>query len=136
MTDGPAPAPAPVRLFVCDDAEDLRMLVRYAVEDDPGLEIVGEAADGDAGVAGVAASLPDVVLVDLSMPRVDGLEAIPRMLRAAPAARIVAMSGFAADRMERLALEAGAAAYLQKGADLDALLDVVRRAAAPAREGR
>ena len=128
---GPPPSGGPaVRVFVCDDAADVRALLRYAVEDDGALEIVGEAGDGEAGVAGVAATRPDVVLVDLSMPRVDGLEAIPRMRRAAPEARIVAMSGFPREHMEARALEAGATAYLQKGADLDAILDVLRRAAA------
>ncbi len=124
--------PARLRLFVCDDAEDFRVLIRYAAEDDGGLEIAGEAADGEAGIAGVAATRPDVVLVDLSMPRVDGLEAIPRMRRAAPGARIVAMSGFGAEHMEARALAAGADAYLQKGGDLDAILEVLRRGTRPA----
>jgi DNA-binding NarL/FixJ family response regulator len=123
----------PVRLFVCDDAADFRLLLRYAAEDEPGLELVGEAADGEEGIAGVAATGPDVVLVDLSMPRVDGLEAIPRMLAAAPAARIVAMSGFPAEHMERRARDAGAAAYLQKGADLMSIVDAVRQVAAGGR---
>ena len=129
MTEAAA-GPGPIRLFVCDDAPDFRLLLRYAAEDEPGLELVGEAADGEEGIAGVAATRPDVVLVDLSMPRVDGLEAIPRMLAAVPAARIVAMSGFPAEHMERRARDAGAAAYLQKGADLAAIVAAVRQATA------
>jgi len=124
---------APVRLFVCDDAEDFRILLRYAAEDDGGLEIAGEAADGEAGIAGVAQARPDVVLVDLSMPRMGGLEAIPQMRRAAPGARIVAMSGFPREHMEARALEAGADAYLQKGADLDGILGAVRAGTGPGR---
>jgi DNA-binding NarL/FixJ family response regulator len=130
---GGAPGGGPIRLFVCDDAADLRLLLRYAAEDEPDLELVGEAADGEAGIAGVAAARPDVVLVDLTMPRVDGIEAIPRMLAAAPAARVVAMSGHPADHMERRARDAGAAAYVQKGIDLEAILAAIRRVAAGGR---
>ena len=131
MTAG-APG-GPIRFFVCDDAADLRLLLRYAAEDEPDLELVGEAADGEAGIAGVAAARPDVVLVDLTMPRMDGLEAIPRMLAAAPGTRIVAMSGHPAEHMERRARDAGAAAYVQKGIDLEALLGAVRQVAAGGR---
>jgi len=121
--------PDPVRVFVCDDAADFRLLLRYAIEDEPGLEEAGEAGDGEAGIAGVAATRPDVVLVDLSMPGVGGLEAIPRMRDAVPGARIVAMSGFDREHMQARALAAGADLYLQKGTDLEAVLDAVRRAA-------
>lgn len=129
MTDRPGLA----GVFVCDDAEDFRILLRYAVEDEDGLEIVGEAADGEAGIAGVAATQPDVVLVDVHMPRVDGLEAIPRMRHAAPNAWIVAMSGFGREHMEGRALAAGAHAYLEKGADLAAILATLGHVAAHGR---
>ncbi len=130
---GSAAGHGPIRLFVCDDAADMRLLLRYAAEDEPDLELVGEAADGEAGIAGVAAARPDVVLVDLTMPRVDGLEAIPRMLAAAPGTRLVAMSGHPAEHMEHRAREAGAAAYVQKGIELEAILGAVRRVAADRR---
>ena len=132
MTGGSAGSGA-IRLFVCEDAADLRLLLRLAAEDEPGLEVVGEAADGETGIAGVAATRPDVVLVDLSMPRVDGLEAIPRMLAAVPSARIVAMSGHPAEHMASRARAAGAAAYVQKGIELDAIVAAVRRVAAAGR---
>jgi DNA-binding NarL/FixJ family response regulator len=123
-------ASGPVRLFVCDDAADFRMLLRYAVEDEDALELVGEAADGETGIAGVAATRPDVALVDLHMPGVDGLEAIPRMRQAAPETRIVVMSGFGREHMEGRALAAGAHGYLQKGADLAAILATLASIAA------
>ena len=108
----------PIRVFLCDDVEAFRALMRFALEEDPAIEIVGEAGDGEAGVAGVASLQPDVVLLDLSMPRCDGMEAIPRMRAEAPNASIVALSGFDAERMAAPVLERGAHAYLQKGVDV------------------
>jgi DNA-binding NarL/FixJ family response regulator len=128
VTDA-ADRPPAVRVFLCDDAASFRFLLRHLVEEDPRLEVVGEAADGDEGVAGVTAAQPDLVLVDLSMPRVGGLEAIPQMLRAAPGARVIALSGFPSDRMARDAVAAGAAAYLVKDADVSAMLDAIREVA-------
>jgi len=119
-----------LRVFVCDDDAPLRALIRFTLEDEPDLELVGEAADGEAGVAGVAAARPDVVLVDLSMPRLDGLKAIPAMRAAVPGARIVATSGFGREHMGARALQAGAAAYVQKG-DLDAILAALRGGPTP-----
>jgi DNA-binding NarL/FixJ family response regulator len=126
---GPPAGPAEVGIFLCDDAASFRLLLRYTIEEDPRLQVVGEAADGDEGIAGVAATQPDVVLVDLSMPRMGGLEAIPQMLRAAPGARIIALSGFPSDHMARDARAAGAAAYLVKDADPEATLRVIREVA-------
>jgi DNA-binding NarL/FixJ family response regulator len=107
-----------VRVFLCDDVAEFRALMRAVLEEEPGCEIVGEAADGVAGVEGVATTRPDVVLLDLDMPGGDGLSAIPGMRRAVPGARIVVLSSFAASRMERRALDAGADAYLEKRASL------------------
>ena len=88
--------------------------MRAVLEEASACEVVGEAADGVAGVAGVEQTRPDVVLLDLDMPGGDGLTAIPGMRRAAPDARIVVLSSLAAARMERRALDAGADAYLEK----------------------
>src|SRR4051794_5145920 len=92
-------SPAMIRVLLCDDVKAFRSLVRYALEDEEGIEVVGEAADGDEGIRQATELQPDVVLLDLSMPRCDGLEAIPEIARNAPDARIVALSGFAAQRM-------------------------------------
>ena len=107
-----------IRVFLCDDVEAFRTLMRFVLEEDPEITVVGEAADGRSGVEGVAREQPDVVLLDLSMPVLDGLEAIPLMLRAAPHTRIIGLSGFTADRMQETMLEHGAVAYLEKGVDL------------------
>lgn len=116
-----------IRVFLCDDVQAFRTLMRYTLEEDPAVQVVGEAADGRAGVDGVAETRPDVVLLDLAMPVLDGLEAIPLMLEAAPEVKIIGLSGFTSDRMEQAMLAHGAAAYLEKGADLEVIAATVRR---------
>src|SRR3954451_23216512 len=118
-----------IRIFLCDDVPELRVLLRYGLEEDPGLEVVGEAGTAEEGIEGVAKLLPDVMLLDLSMPGMDGLEAIPALRAASPATAIVVFSGFAADRMAEAALELGAARYIEKGQPLESVRAAVREVA-------
>jgi DNA-binding NarL/FixJ family response regulator len=118
-----------IRVLLCDDAPGFRALIRYTL-DDPDLVVVGEAADGEAGLEAVAALQPDVVLLDISMPRLQGIDAIGAMLARSPGSRIVALSGFSAGDMAEAALERGAHAYVEKGAGARAIRDAVRAAAA------
>lgn len=118
-----------ISVFLCDDVQAFRALMRYALEEEAGISVVGEAADGRAGIEGVARLRPDVVLLDLSMPVCDGLEAITGMLERSPGSRVIALSGFTADRMAAPMLEHGASAYLEKGTDLAVIADTVRRVA-------
>ncbi|MFL5840787.1 MAG: response regulator [Thermoleophilaceae bacterium] len=118
-----------IRVFLVDDVKELRMLVRMALEDDPEIEVVGEASTGREGVEGVAATQPDVVLLDLSMPDMDGLEAIPLMRERAPEARLVVLSGHEAGRVSLEALGQGATRYVNKAADLDTIRATVHEVA-------
>jgi DNA-binding NarL/FixJ family response regulator len=118
-----------IRVFLVDDVAELRMLVRLTLEEDPEIEVVGEASNGREGVAGVAAARPDVVLLDLSMPDMDGLEAIPLMREQAPDARLVVLSGHEAGRISLEALDQGATRYVNKASDLGTILEVVREVA-------
>jgi DNA-binding NarL/FixJ family response regulator len=118
-----------IRVFLCDDVEAFRALMRFTLEEDPAIRIVGEAADGEAGVEGVARLQPDVVLLDLSMPELDGMEAIPAMRERAPNTRIVALSGFGAEKMAEPVLARGAHAYLEKGEEIAAIRAAVHEAA-------
>ncbi len=111
----------PIRVFLVDDVQELRLLVRLALEEDPDIEVVGEAINGREGVAGVAETQPDVVLLDLSMPDMDGLEAIPLMRERAPGSRLVVLSGHEAGRVSLEALDQGATRYLNKAADFEAI---------------
>ena len=118
----------PCRVFIADDVEALRMLWREFLEEDPDIEVVGEAADGEAALEGMRATQPDVLVLDLSMPKVDGLEVIRTLQLELPEIRIVVASGFTAARLAPLALELGATAYLEKGMTAEELREAVRAA--------
>jgi signal transduction histidine kinase/ActR/RegA family two-component response regulator len=114
-----------VRVFLWDDAEDVRAVAREALDEDPRFTVVGEAGTPEAALEHIAAERPDVVLLDLAMPDMDGLEALPRIGEAAPEARVVVFSSFEAARMEEVSLARGARAYVEKGTEIDDLRAVV-----------
>ena len=120
---------ATIRVLVCDDSDAFRALLRYTLQEDPGIEVVGEAADGMAAIHAAERLQPDVVLLDLTMPILDGMDAIPAVLERAPSAQVVALSGWGADRVEQAALDQGAIAYVEKSDDVEALRAAVRAAA-------
>lgn len=115
-----------VRVVLVDDTPSLRMLTRLTL-DGTGFDVVGEAGDGQAGVELVTDLQPDLVLLDLAMPVMDGLEAMPLMRAAAPTTRIVIVSGFDRRAMEEQVVEAGADGYLQKGSSPEVLVEALRR---------
>jgi DNA-binding NarL/FixJ family response regulator len=111
----------PCRVFIADDVEALRVLWRQLLSEKGDIEVVGDAGDGAEAIEGVKATRPDVLVLDLSMPRVDGLEVIRTLRAEVPETRIVVASGFSAARLAPLALELGASAYFEKGAPVDSL---------------
>jgi DNA-binding NarL/FixJ family response regulator len=115
-------------VFIADDVEAMRALWRYFIEEDPTMEVVGEAEDGVGALIGVEEVKPDVLLLDLSMPNRDGLEVIPVVRTASPETAVVVASGFAAARMASLAIELGASAYFEKGGTAEELRGMVREA--------
>jgi DNA-binding NarL/FixJ family response regulator len=119
----------PIRVLLCDDAEGFRALMRESLAEDPSIEIVGEAADGVAGVEATAELQPDVVLLDMSMPRMGGLQAIPKMRRSAPRTSIIGLSSLSAARMAAPSKEIGAHSYLEKGTELDEIRAAIHDAA-------
>jgi DNA-binding NarL/FixJ family response regulator len=123
-------SPLPVRLLVVDDHPVVRQGLRTFLETRPDFEVVGEAADGEAAIAAAARLRPDVILMDLVMPGVDGLEAIGRIRAAEPAARILVLTSFASADQVLPALRAGAAGYLLKDAapaEVEAAIRAVHR---------
>ena len=114
----------PVRVLVVDDTPALRVLMR-AVLEGTGFEVVGEAGDGLAGINLAVQLKPDLVLLDLAMPVMDGLEALPRLRAELPDAKLVIVSGFERRAMESQVVEAGADAYVQKGLAPQAMLGVL-----------
>jgi DNA-binding NarL/FixJ family response regulator len=125
-----AAAPAEIRLFVCDDAVELRALLRLALESEEGVSVVGEAGSGEGLTEAVLAAGANVVLLDLSMPGVDGLEALPPLRAAAPGLAIVVLSGYERERMEARTLALGADRYLEKHASLEQVRLTVHQVAA------
>jgi DNA-binding NarL/FixJ family response regulator len=119
----------PIRVLLCDDAEGFRALMRVSLAADPSIEIVGEAADGVAGVEATAELQPDVVLLDMSMPRMGGLQAIPKMRRRAPRTSIIGLSSLSAARMAAPSKEIGAHSYLEKGTELEDIRAAIHKAA-------
>ena len=103
-----------VSVLLIDDTPTLRMLTRLALNG-TGFAVVGEAGDGLAGLELAKQLRPDLVLLDLAMPVMDGLEALPLLLEALPDVVVVIVSGFDRAAMEGQVIEAGAHAYLQKG---------------------
>ena len=118
-----------IRVFLVDDVPELRLLVRLTLEEDPAIEVVGEASNGREGVEGVGATRPDVVLLDLSMPDMDGLEAIPLMRESAPDSCLVVLSGHEAGRISLEALDQGATRYVNKSEELATIRDIVHEVA-------
>jgi DNA-binding NarL/FixJ family response regulator len=123
-----------ISVFVVDDVAELRELIRFGIEEDPDFEVVGEAGDGRSAIEGIAETRPAAVLLDLSMPDMDGLEAIPEIRRADPDIAIIVLSGFSVDRMGKPARSRGADGYVEKGTPLAELREVTRRAVAERRE--
>lgn len=114
-----------VRVVIADDAADLRTLIRLRLEQQPGVVVVGEASDGQEAIELARSASPDVVVLDLGMPRVDGLEATARILAERPGCRIIVLSGYPQAALRERVLALGAIEYLEKEADLDGLVSAV-----------
>ena len=112
-------------MLIADDVPALRSLVRAMLEEDGEIIVVGEANNGLEAVAGVMAHRPDVLLLDLSMPQMDGMEVLFLLREKAPETKVIVLSGFGRDRLAPLAIELGAAQYVEKGIDGSRLRRVV-----------
>ena len=108
-------------VVIVDDVTDLRFVVRLALQRSGRFDVVAEADNGHDAIEVAAAHQPDLVLLDLYMPRMDGLEALPRIRAAAPGAKVVVFSGMA-DIFAPAAVAAGAAGVIVKGAPSSQLI--------------
>jgi DNA-binding NarL/FixJ family response regulator len=119
-----------IRVLLADDQQLIRAGLRMLCDAEPDLEVVGEAGDGREAVTLAARLAPDVVVMDLRMPGVDGISATSRILAERPATRVLVLTTFGDDDHLYPALTAGACGFLLKDAPPDELLDGIRRAAA------
>jgi NarL family two-component system response regulator LiaR len=117
----------PIRVLVADDHAIVRKGIRALLATEPDLEVVGEAKDGRMAVAEVERLCPDVILMDLVMPEMDGIEAIRRITARDPEARILVLTSFAADDKLFPAIKAGASGYLLKDSDPKDLVGAIRQ---------
>lgn len=116
------------RILVSDDSEEIRLLVRLAIESAGLGEVVGEAADGDQTRRLVDELRPDLVVLDLLMPRFDGVESLRRLHEQAPGLRVLVHSGSASPELAAEARTAGAVGMVVKGAPLRELVEAVSSA--------
>ncbi len=112
------------RILIVDDSEDMRLLERLYLERREGFEVVGEAGTGGEAISLARELQPDLVLLDLAMPEMDGLEALPHILLAAPGARVIVLSGFD-QRIGDQALALGASQFVQKGGGMKELMRAI-----------
>jgi NarL family two-component system response regulator LiaR len=120
------PTQTPIRILIADDHAVVREGLRALIEAKPDMELVGEAEDGVEAVLMARSLKPDVILLDLLMPRMDGIEAIGEIKQENPHARILILTSFAADDKVFPAIKAGAAGYLLKDSSSQALIQAIR----------
>jgi len=115
-----------IRVLVVDDHAVVRQGLRTFLELNDDIEVVGEAGDGEQALTAVAALAPDVVLMDLVMPRLDGVSAIERLRDLAPATRVIVLTSFLDEDKVLPAVRAGAAGYLLKDVQPAELVQAIR----------
>lgn len=120
----------PIRVLLADDHAMVRRGLRDFLELHDDIEIVGEAVDGATAIEQAAALRPDIVVMDLLMPGIDGIEATARIRAETPGVEIVALTSFVEEATALAAIEAGASGFLLKDADADELAAAIRAAAA------
>jgi two-component system, NarL family, response regulator LiaR len=120
----------PIRVMLVDDHAVVREGLRVFLELQDGIEVVGEAADGEQALTLAERLHPDVILMDLVMPRLDGVQAMRELRRRLPQTRVIALTSFLDDERLLPAIEAGAAGYLLKDVEPSELARAVRAAKA------
>lgn len=114
MSEDRSNSRALIRVLLADDLPQIRNMLRRGLEKDGRFEIVGEASDGNEAVTMATEARPDAMVLDLAMPNLDGLQAIPQILAASPHTKIIVLSGFS--EMGPEVLRAGAHGFFEKSA--------------------
>jgi len=122
--------PKPIRVVLADDHAVVRKGIREFLEEDPAIQVVAEASDGEEAVAVVAREKPDVAVFDIQMPRLNGIEAARRVKKEFPQTRVLMLTAYDDDPYIFAALQAGANGYLLKTSSSDELVRAVHAIAA------
>lgn len=117
---------AVIRILIADDHEVIRFGLRMLLGGEPDITVIGEAVDGRAAVAMVATDPPDIVLMDLSMPVLDGVSATREIVTIAHSVQVLVVTADARDSTVREAFDAGASGYVLKDSSPETLLDAIR----------
>jgi len=118
-------------LVLCDDTDDVRDFLRREVANHPDLAVVGEAVNGEEAIAQAGSLQPDVMLLDIRMPVLDGLAALPRILEVSPSTKVAVFSGLDPGTARPMALAEGAAIFIEKGDPLSVVIEALRGLCAP-----
>lgn len=121
----------PIRILIADDHTLIRTVLAKALAEEPDLSVVGEAIDGHHAIELAGYLQPDIVLMDVGMPRLNGVEATRVLRERYPAVRVIGLSTYDADLMAQPMLEAGAIAYIQKDVPFEKLLAAIRGCTGP-----
>jgi len=127
-TSGEDPVKEPIRVMLVEDQAMVRQGLRYIIDAQPGLTVVGEAADGEEAIQAALAKKPDVILMDIRMPGKNGIEATRAILQTLPDTKIILLTTFDIQEYVYEGMRAGAVGYLLKSAETQALLDGIREA--------
>lgn len=119
--------PKPIKVFLVDDHAIVRDGIRAVLNTEPGIQVIGEATNGREAVSKVLSYQPDITLMDLVMPEMDGIEAITQILQQQPQARILVLTSFATDDKVFPAIKAGAMGYLLKDTDSEDLVRAIHQ---------
>ena len=115
-----------IKVLIADDHTVVRKGIRALLETEPGITVVGEAADGEDAIHKALALKPDVILMDLVMPKLDGVQAIKELREKLPEIKVLVLTSFAEDRRIVAAIEAGALGYLLKDSSPEDLVRAIR----------
>jgi two-component system, NarL family, invasion response regulator UvrY len=117
-----------IRVLVVDDHDLVRSGITRMLADNPDLEVIGESSSGEEAIDAVRRDRPDIVLMDIRMPGIGGLEATRRILRIDDSIRVIVVTACADDPYPTRVMQAGATAYITKGADIKEMVRAIRMA--------